>query len=350
VRLHLARHYRWFANGDGHGAFRVQLRQRFRQHRHIRNEGGQHLLFVSGDGLRRRRQHRKTIKVYFRRVPLGFFAENDVELDDYSDVFSYNSVTTPNPNPADYPNASTGNAYVGSNKRVYAKPNTYIGGNVCLGVTSGGTNATYEPSQTTTLTGTSTPMCRVDPDPLGAVGGALAGSFTAYSASNDNAAYMTCSSGPCPASKIETVAGETVTLTGKTGGSNFYFTEIDIDNTATLSINTTNGPVNIYLTGKLSTNPFSAITVNGTPPSLTIYSRGSEDILIRSTGFKGTVYAPYAKVELKNNVSVSIFFGLIWSKQIYTDNGAKLFYDEALKNLLPLNGKIGIITSWKDVL
>jgi len=295
---------------------------------------------------------RKTIKVYFRREPFGVFAEGEVDLDDNSKIYSYNSNTTPNPNPADYPGASTGKGYVGSNKKVHAHNGTYISGNIGLGASSGGTDATYDPSETTILTGASTKVCRVDPDPLGA---AVAGSdlgikFTTYSTSNDNAAYMTCSTGACTASpgKIDAESWNNVTLTGKTGGSNFYFTEITLDAGALLTINPTDGPVNIYLTVKLNAKSGSTIIVNGLPPSFTIYSKGNDNIELKHFGnFKGTVYAPYANVIVGNNTD---FFGLMWGKGIDINNTVLFFYDEALKNVLPLYDGIGIITSWKDVM
>ena len=293
---------------------------------------------------------RKTIKVYFRREPFGVFAEGLVDLGANSHIYSYNSNTTPNPNPANYPAASTGKGYVGTNVQVHAQENSYISGNIGLGASSGGDDATYDPSETTTLTGISTKVCRVAPDPLGAVGGELAINFTTYSSSNDNAAFMTCSAGACTASpgKINTGMLNSVTLTGKTGGSNFYFTEITLEAGATLTINPTDGPVNIYLTGKLNAKTGSTIIINGLPPSLTIYSKGNENIELKHFGnFKGTVYAPYAKVIVKNNTD---FFGLMWGNEIDIQNTVRLFYDEALKNELPLNDGIGIITSWKDVM
>ena len=293
---------------------------------------------------------RKTIEVYFRREPFGVFADKSVDLYSDSKIYSYNSNTTPNPNPADYPGASTGKGYVGSNTKVFAMEGTYISGNIGLGASSGGTDATYDPSETTTLTGTSQNVCRVAPDPLGAVGGDLAINFTTYSSSNDNAAYMTCSAGACTASpgEIDAGSGEYVTLTGKTGGSNFYFTSITLDAGATLTINPTDGPVNIYLTDKLEAKGGSTINVNGLPPSLTIYSNVNKDIkLIHFGSFKGTIYAPYAKVTVGGSTN---FFGLIWGDKIDIKNSVRFFYDEALKNVLPLNDGIGIITSWKDVM
>jgi len=221
---------------------------------------------------------RKTIEAYFTREPLlrgyGVFAEGDVELENNRRIYSYNSNLTPNPNPFDYPGASTGRGNVGSNKKVQARDGSYISGNVGLGASSKGKVATYDPgnSPPPIVTGAIRAVGRVAPDPLGAVGGALAGQFTAYSKSNDNAAYMTCSVGACTASpgEIDAGSGKTVTLMGKAGGSNFYFSSITLDGGALLTIDTTNGPVNIYMTEKLDAKSSSLISMNGPPSSLTI--------------------------------------------------------------------------------
>jgi hypothetical protein len=302
---------------------------------------------------------RKTIEVYFVREPalkgFGIFSNGHLDLDEFSRIYSYNSNTTPNPNIFDYPGASTGRANVGSNDKVHAKDGAYISGNVGLGASSGGTVATYETGwPTPTVTGTIKEVGRVGPDPLGAVGGNLANDFTAYGKSNDNAAHMTCPFGGCSASpgKIDAGIFQGVTLRGKAGGSNFYFTEINLNGGATLTIDPTNGPVNIYLTGKMEAKAGSTVNVNGLPPSLTIYSNVDRDITLQQIGdFKGTVYAPYAYVGLDN---VGLTFGLIWGREVDIKSNERFFYDEALKSKYPTkdgSGNFnGIITSWKDVI
>ncbi|MEW6335547.1 MAG: pilus assembly PilX N-terminal domain-containing protein [Thermodesulfobacteriota bacterium] len=299
---------------------------------------------------------RKTIEAYFMREPslkgYGVFAEGDVKIENNRKIYSYNSNVTPNPNPLDYPGASTGRGNVGSNKKVQADSGSYISGNVGLGASSGGTVAVYDPGgwPTPTVTGTIRTVGRVAPDPLGAVGGTLAGQFTAYSASNDNAAYMTCSAGACTASpgKIDAGSGKTVTLTGKAGGSNFYFSSVTLDGGATLTIDTTNGPVNIYMTDKLDLKDWSLINMGGPPTSLTIYSRSDKDMNIKNNGdFKGTVYAPYGQVKIENFGNT---FGLAWGKEVTVKNAWQFYYDEALTNKFPKPDGSLTITSWKDVM
>lgn len=299
---------------------------------------------------------RKKIEAYFMREPFlkgySVFAEGDVKIENFRRIYSYNSNVTPNPNPFNYPGASTGKGNVGSNKKVAADSGSTIGGNVGLGTSSGGTVAVYDPgsSPAPVVTGTTKTVGRVDPDPLGAVGGALAGQFTAYSASNDNAAQMTSSAGVYTAAdrKIDAGFGKTVTLRGKAGGSNFYFSSVTLDGGALLNIDTTNGPVNIYMTDKLDVKDWSFISMSGPPTSLTIYSRSDKDMTVKNFGdFKGTVYAPYGKVTVENNGHA---FGLAWGKEVTVKNSGQFYYDEALTNKFPKPDGSLTITSWKDVM
>jgi hypothetical protein len=287
---------------------------------------------------------RKTIEAYFKRAPdleYGLFADGTVDLKASSGIYSYSSKTTPNPNPADFPGASTGNGDVGSNTLVNAYNNTYIGGDVGLGASTGGSDASYSPQPTPILMGTSQTVGRVDPDPLGAVGGDLAAKFTAYSTANDNLAY-----GGLTDTAININTSGTVTLTGKPGGANYYISSISVNNGGTLNVNTTNGPVNIYLTGGVDAKNGSLININGLPTAFSIYSNSTSAISFKNSSvFKGLVYAPYAPVQMMNSADT---YGLIWGSTVDIKNSGQFFFDEALKDKYPSEN--GVITSWKDVM
>ena len=288
----------------------------------------------------------KTIMAHFKRGPafeFGLFADGAVDLKASSGIYSYNSNTTPSPNPADYPAASTGNGDVGSNTLVRAYNGTYIGGDVGLGASSGGTDASYTATGTPIVTGGTAAVGRVDPDPLGAIGGELAAKFTTYSVTNDNASAGTVG---VSGTTISAGTGATVTLVGKPGGANYYITDLTLKNGATLNVNTTNGPVNIYLTGALEAKNGSTINVNGLPTRFSIFSNATDSVIFKhGSAFKGTVYAPYAPVEMKNSADT---FGLIWGATIDIKNSGQFFFDEALKDTH--QGKDGIITAWRDVM
>ena len=289
---------------------------------------------------------RKVMEAYFKRssaFDYGLFADGAVDLKASSGIYSYNSNSTPNPDPLNYPAQSTGNGDVGSNTLVSAKNGTYISGDVGLGASTGGTDAVYTATGTPTVTGSTATVGRVDPDPLGAVGGELATKFTTYSSSNDNTSAGTTG---VAGTVINAGNGDTVTLKGKSGGANYYITSLTLKNGATLNVDNTNGPVNVYLTGALDAQNGSAINVTGLPTQFTIYSNSTSGVVFKhGSAFKGTVYAPYAPVEMKNSADT---FGLIWGKTIDIKNSGQFFFDEALKD--QFTGKDGVLTSWKDVL
>ena len=290
----------------------------------------------------------KTIEVRFKRksaFDFGLFADGAVDLKASSGIYSYNSNTTPNPNPADYPSVSrgTGNGDVGSNTLVRVYNGTLIGGDVGLGASSAGVDASYTATGTPIVDGENATVGRVDPDPLGAVGGSLATNFTTYSTTNDNT--LTGTTG-VSGTVISAGNADVVNLVGKPGGSNYYISDLTLNNGATLNVNTTNGPVNIYLTGSLEAKNGSAINVTGSTLDFSIFSNSTDDIVFKhGSAFKGVVYAPYAPIEMKNSADT---FGLIWGGTIDIKNSGQFFFDEALKDKF-LSKKV-TVASWKDVM
>jgi hypothetical protein len=105
------------------------------------------------------------------------------------------------------------------------------------------------------------------------------------------------------------------------------------------------GPVNIYLTGALDAKYGSAINTTGQPTDVTIYSNATDDITFEHGGdLKGTIYAPYAKVELKNSGDV---YGMIWAKDVLIDNPGVFYFDTALKDQFTSNEVC--LLSWREV-
>lgn len=73
-----------------------------------------------------------------------------------------------------------------------------------------------------------------------------------FSSENDNSnsnLYETSDNSTLGSSSLTVDSHKSLTLKGKSGGSNFYFSSITLKNNSNLYINATNGPVNIYLTG-----------------------------------------------------------------------------------------------------
>ncbi|MFZ5995517.1 MAG: DUF7305 domain-containing protein [Thermodesulfobacteriota bacterium] len=284
-----------------------------------------------------------TIEVVIERETLlnyGIFGDDEIDMKNSGAAYSYDSSVTPNPTPAD----STGEADIGSNEHVITHNGTIVDGDIALGEDESGNDAVYEEhggSPGPTVTGVEgVDVDRVNPDPLGAIGGDLAATFTAVSSgSNDNAW------GGITGNVISLGNGDTMILYGKTGGADYYLTDITLHNGATLNVDATAGPVNIYLTGGLDAKNGSAINITGAPPDFTIYSNSTDKIDFKhGSTFKGTVYAPYADIDMKNSSEV---YGILWGRTVDIKNSGQFFFDTSLKDKFASND-ISIV-SWREV-
>ena len=328
-----------------------------------------------------------SLTVGVQRIPaiiFGAFGDNKLEMKNDSSVYSYSHTDTPLPTSAD----STGEGDVGSNNTVIVNMDVVVDGNTALGENVAGTDGT-QTDHGATVNGTSgMDIARVDPDPLGVVGGEYAAKFIDYAAANDNATaiegdnfYNTQTVGGL-GTTINLFAKDTITLKGTADadGANFYFTDINIKGNAILFIDTTDGPVNIYLAGAMNVdnggevinvekpgtgcdgpsgacecapevlNKFEcapcyiAPYVRGAPSNFRIFSNSTSDISIGNSGdFSGLIYAPYAQVRFDNAVNV---YGAIWGKDVELVANSTVYFDTDLKDTLASND-LSII-SWSD--
>jgi len=279
---------------------------------------------------------RSTIEVLLVRdsdLEFGVFGEEQVDMKQNGHVYSYDSRSTPNPTPGD----STGEGDVGSNEEVIVHNNTQIDGNVGLGDDVASIEAVLTQTGTPDIAGDVVDVDRVDTDPLGAIGGSLANDFVTYSASNDNAQAVPAIVG----NAIDLGNGESMTL----GKGNYYLTDINLHNGATLEIDASAGLVNIYLHGALDAKNGSTINLTGTPPDFTIYCDTTDSFVFKhGSVFKGTVYAPYAHIEMKNSSDV---YGMIWGNTVGIKNSGEFYFDSALSEKW-LSDTVSIV-SWREI-
>ena len=265
----------------------------------------------------------------------GVFGDQQVDAKANGSMYSFWSDKTPNPTAAD----STGDADMSSNEDIITHSGTYIDGDLALGADAFGNQATWsDPGGGTTVTGEeAVPVDRVDPDPLGAVGGGLATQFTAALSTNNNAK----ASPAIPTNrKILLGNGEVMVLTSGV----YSVSSIDLGNGASLIINNTNGPVYIYLTGGANFKNGSSVNIFGVPTDFFLYSNSSADIDIFHGGsFKGFLYAPYSNVEIKNSGD---FYGIVWASYVDIKNSGSVFIDLSLTKKTYSNKTR--VTSWKE--
>ena len=285
----------------------------------------------------------------------GLFTNGLLDLKSDANVYSYDSRYTPDPDPAGFPDASTGEADIGSNTEISTKMDTYIDGDLGFGADSSDPpiDAIWTDTGTPIVTGTSDTVGRVDPDPLGANDSdppsELYNKFIDIIANNDNG--IAGDGSPLEgATAIDLGNRETLTLTA----GDYYITDIVLRNGSTLEIDATSGPVNIYLSGTLDAEEGELESKNGSeinnlsqPTDFSIFSNSDQDITFKhSSAFKGMVYAPNAHVEMNNSAGV---YGLIWGNTATINNDGEFYFDVAIKDkyLSPNNFTIDVL-SWKN--
>lgn len=291
---------------------------------------------VTGRATSRSGVAESSVKVVAFRRPLlmcGVLGDTKLDFAPNLSVFSYDSNLVPNPTPPD----STGDATIGSNFLIEISPGVTLDGVVNIGAAEDGTMATYTGPADWTLI----PFGRMDPDPLGIIGGEMAADFTAAIAANNNASLGgAVVAGPKLVMKKNTPT-QFVTMTA----GNYYFSEVSIGPGCVLTINDSAGPVRIFLDGKWYNGPKSDIACNVPPTSFSILSRSTEDIVIQpNSSFSAFLYAPYAEATFQPNGDAR---GVCWTELCHLKPGGDYFVDiNLLKQFL---SKELEFTAWKEV-
>jgi choice-of-anchor A domain-containing protein len=243
-------------------------------------------------------------------LPIGIFGNRRISMGPGVVIQSYDSSTLTNPTSGDSTHAAT----VGTNEEMGGGSDG-VEGTIYLGEDTAGNPASYtgEGSSTATVVRGD----RIDPDPLGAVGGALAAKFASVATVNDNASAV----GGTLVGGVLTVEGDMTLVAG-----NYYVDEIDVGNHETLTIDASAGPVNIYLTGPgFIASQGEVITTPPLPDNLHIFSNSNSDIQFKpKTDFTGTVYAPYADFQAQPNGDLK---GSFWANDISLMPGNLTFHD-----------------------
>ena len=302
---------------------------------------------------------RSVIEAAFERdtasaINYAAFGDKKVDAKNSGITLSYDS-SSPDPtknNPFDPSFQTMGGADIGSNDWLATHNGTVIDGSGLFGEQSDGSPTVDDIHHKSVFTGTAgVDAGRIDPDPLGINSGGIYDPST-YSASNDNDSGL--SPDVVGTTEINTKNSDTVTLYGKQGGANYYFTSIDLKNNVVLTIDSSAGPVNIFLVGGFETRNSAIINVidgSGNPgksTDFTIFSNSTDMINFRhKSEFRGLVYAPLADVDMKNDSAV---YGAIWADTIDIKNSGTLYYDMALQNKYANITNDLLLLSWKEVL
>ena len=285
------------------------------------------------------------LEVSFEREliePITYAAFGDQSMDTKNSgtTLSFDS-SSPDPtknDPSDASFQTTHEADVGSNDLLVTHNGSSIDGDGVLGEQSDGSPTTNSIHGGTNFYGTAGVNAgRVDPDPLGVNSGGQYDPST-YSAINDNALSGVGTS-------INT--NGSVTLVGKAGGADYYFTSVTLKNGANLTIDSSAGPVNIFLEGGFEAKNGSTINVTGDSTDFSIFSNSTTKIDFKhGSSFEGFVYAPFADIDMKNSSSV---YGTLWGKSVDIKNSGTLYYDAALRNKFSTTTNNILPLFWKEV-
>ena len=266
-------------------------------------------------------------------IDYGIFGDEKSDTKSGGSMLSYDSGSSdPTINdPSDPSFQSTHEADVGSNDWLVTHSGASIDGDGVFGEQDDGSATTDGIDAGTIFYGTAGVNAgRIDPDPLGINSGGEYDPST-YATSNDNAS-----------AGLGTTLSVSATTTLAAG--NYYFTDISVGNGATLVIDPTSGPVNIFLTGKLDAKNGSEINNTGNPTDFSIYSNSTTKISFGNSGdFKGFVYAPFAPIDMKNG---SYVYGVVWGANVDVKNSGTFYYDTALSDKYGSNDLI--LASWRD--
>ncbi|MFH0995569.1 MAG: pilus assembly PilX N-terminal domain-containing protein [Pseudomonadota bacterium] len=279
------------------------------------------------------------IRATFRKrsaFKFGAFGDKGITAPQYSHFYGYDSTVSLTPVGDD----GTNQCDIGSNQRVTLFGNTDVHGHIGLGSSEEMTavyNPTGKPEPRIYGSGIAVrAIGRVEPDPLGIVGGEYAKKLNDSRSVNDN--------GRIPADLI-LGNGESVTLTGKSGGANYYFTNIELKAGATLNINTLAGPVNLFMSGELAGKNGTITHAGEDPKKFAIFSDKSDPIsLSNSSAFYGVVYAPFADLDIFNGAAI---YGAILAKTVEVKNSGNIYFDISLKDKY-LTREV-VMSTWYEV-
>jgi len=88
----------------------------------------------------------------------------------------------------------------------------------------------------------------------------------------------------------------------------------------------------------------ATVNYNGDPKDFSIISNSTDTIEYKeATTVKGLIYAPYAKVEIKENSSI---YGIIWGREVEINEGTAFCFDTSLKGKFAAGGIS--LASWRE--
>ena len=292
-------------------------------------------------------------------ITMAAFGDEKMGMKNSAQVYSYDSRTSA---PATGLGDSTGQGDIGSNEWVETKNSSVIDGDGVFGEYADGSATTDDIWSTADFTGDApTDVGRIDPDPLGINSG---GEFDPTSWSNPALNDNNLAKSPSPLGGGAIVGDfiglgssypeSTMTLYGKaTGVANYYVTTIDMKNSTMLTIDTTLGPVRLFMDNtsaaandfKLNNGGVINVIPAANADQFGFFTNFTGSLDVKHGGdFNGLFYAPHADVIMHNTADLN---GAVWGKTVDIRNSGIVNYNTALADRY--TSKELTKTSWNDV-
>jgi hypothetical protein len=271
---------------------------------------------------------RASVVVQYRRKPIisiGLFGDLSFGAQNHTSIYGFDSRVVVNPSPSD----NNGGASLGSNGSITLGNNNFtFDGSILLGETGSGLIASCTRCDSNDYT--KLQIGAVDPDPLGLVtGGSMSTIFNQAITTNDNAN----SNGIVQNNTIDLSSRDEVTLES----GDYYLTSLYIGPNSTLHIDTSDGPVRIFLDGsfRMQPNTSTLVTDTGNPQDFQIFSKSTEEIRIQPRGdITAFIYAPLADIQLQPQGN---FIGNIWADSIQVQPQGDIYVDTSIADQWLMN-------------
>ncbi len=251
----------------------------------------------------------------------GFFAEDSMEIlsnalfDSYdSSAGTYASQVSGSFHGVPY--AAT-NAPVSSNGGIRLDSNASIWGNGAPGPSS-----STSISGGSRVSGSTTPL--TDPVSLPSV---TVPSIRSSGSINMSSGRRTLSAGNHGLSQLNMDSVGVLTVEGP---ATLVVGDFFIDSNSELRIDSTHGPVELYVTGDFEMKSNVIVgDISGTPGNFSVFidGRGSDALIDSNVQFTGTIHAPERSMSVLGN---SIIWGALAVKDLFVDSNSLLHYDESL--------------------
>jgi Tfp pilus assembly protein PilX len=153
---------------------------------------------------------------------------------------------------------------------------------------------------------------------------------------------------PAPSVPALALAVGAISLSGNNTrtliAGNYLASSLSISGNGSLIIDSTLGPVNLYVSGDISISGNGINNVSGVPSKFNLVSTGTAGVSFSgNANFSGTVYAPGSELNLTGNGTM--YGAFVGARMRVSGNGA-IHYDKVLKTITGVPGPIRLMAQW----